>query len=411
MTTYNFAGALVKRDDPSFDNIVASAYGNLPRPRCMCRPKGVEMYVARAGERFVVKRMPDSGSTHQLACPSYESPFDLSGIGEVMGTAIRTNPFDGTTALKFDFSMSRKGAGGRSVLVGSGHSTDHVRTDGAKLTLRSVLHFLWSEAGFNKWFPAMTGKRTWFVIRKHLLAGAQDKVVKSAPLGNLLYLPESFTVDNKDAIQRRRVALFKQVADSGSSAKQFMLLLAEVKEIGDARFGKKLIVKHAPDCAFFLPDDIAKRLASRFAPELEIWNAMNDVRLVVLGTFSVSTNGIPTIEALTLMLATDQWIPIESNADKALVDHLVKENRHFEKGLRYNLSSEKAIACAILVDTPAPVALYVSPVNAPANYEAELARMRQDSGLASWTWNTSSTVMPELPSAESLDSLLKPSTR
>lgn len=409
MTTYNFSGKLIARDDPGFDVIVESAYGTSPRPLCMCRPKGVEMYIARAGDRYIVKRMPDSGSAHQLSCPSYESPFDLSGIGEVMGTAIQTNPGDGTTALKFDFSMSRKGAAGRGPAAG-GQVADHVRTDGAKLTLRGALHFLWSEAGFNKWFPAMAGKRSWFVIRKHLLAGAQDKTVKTARLSDLLYIPESFTVENKEAIQRRRVALFKQAAESDNSTRRFMLLVAEVKEIGDARFGKKLTVKHVPDCAFLLHDDIAKRLAARFAGELEMWSAMNDLRLIVLGTFSVSANGIPAMEAMTLMLTTDQWIPIEGSAEKLLVDRLVKERRQFEKGLRYNLAAEKVIASAILVDTPAPVALYVTPANPAASYDAELDSLKRDSGLASWTWDSSAGAMPELPPAESLDSLLRPPT-
>lgn len=407
MTTYNFGGTLVERDDPGFEALVAAAYRASPRPLCMCRPKGVEMYVARVGEHYIVKRMPDSGSAHQLSCPSYESPFELSGMGEVMGTAIQTNPADGTTSLKFDFSMSRKGAGARGPAAG-GQIADHVRTDGAKLTLRGVLHFMWSEAGFNKWFPAMAGKRSWFVIRKHLMAAAQDKLVKNARLCDLLYIPESFTVENKDAIQRRRADLFNQAAKADGGTRQFMLLVAEVKEIGEARFGKKLIVKHVPDCAFLLREDIAKRLATRFAGELEMWSAMSDVRLIVLGTFSISANGVPAIEAMTLMLITEQWIPIESNAEKSLVDRLVRERRQFEKGLRYNLAPGKVIASAILVDTPAPVALYVTPADAPASYGAELDCLKRDSGLASWTWDGSAGAMPELPPLESLDSLLKP---
>lgn len=364
------------------------------------------MYVARAGDRYVIKRMPDSGSSHQLACPSYESPLELSGIGEVMGTAIQTNPNDGTTSLKFDFSMSRNGGSGRGQAA-RGHVADQVRADGAKLTLRSVLHFLWSEAGFHKWFPAMAGKRSWSVIRKHLMAAAQDKVVKNARLSDLLYIPEPFTVEQKDAIQGRRAALFKQAEKSDSGNRQFMLLVAEVKEIGEARFGKKLIVKHVPDCAFLLHEDIAKRLATRFAGELEMWSAMNDVRLVALGTFSVSANGIPAIEAITLMLTTEQWIPVESGAEKSLVDRLVAEKRQFEKGLRYNLAVDKIIASAVLVDTASPVALYVASADKSAGFERDLDRLKHDSKLASWTWDPAAGTMPNLPLSEHIDSLLK----
>lgn len=396
MTTYNFSGALVARDNPGFDAAVEAAYGVMPRPLCMCRPKGVEMYVAHAGERYIIKRMPDSGSSHQMACPSYESPSELSGIGDVMGSAIQTNPNDGTTALKFDFSMSQKAGSPRGPTAG-GHAADQVRTDGAKLTLRGVLHFLWSEAGFNKWFPAMAGKRTWYVIRKHLTAAAQDKLVKHSRLCDLLYIPEPFTVEHREAIQRRYMALFRLAAAPDAGTRQFRLLVAEVKEIADARYGKKLVVKHLPDCAFLLHEDIAKRLATRFAGELEMWNALDDVRLVVLGTFSVSANGIPAMEAMTLMLTTAQWIPIESSAEKSLVDRLVAERRQFEKGLRYNLAADKVIANAILVDTPEPVALYVAPPDGSAGFDMELDRMQRDSGLASWTWRSSVEIMPDLP--------------
>src|SRR3546814_10419832 len=71
---------------------------------------------------------------------------------------------------------------------GTGES-DSVRTDGAKLTLRGTLHYLWEQAGFNRWAPAMSGKRSWGVIRKYILQAAADKTAdrKSTRLNSSHY--------------------------------------------------------------------------------------------------------------------------------------------------------------------------------------------------------------------------------
>jgi hypothetical protein len=65
------------------------------------------MYVAKVDDKYLIKRMPNSGSGHAPACDSYEPPPELSGLGQVIGSAIQENPDEGTTALKFDFALSK----------------------------------------------------------------------------------------------------------------------------------------------------------------------------------------------------------------------------------------------------------------------------------------------------------------
>ena len=69
--------------------------------------RGIEMYVARLGYGFIVKRMPSTGSQHAPDCPSYEPPAEFSGLGQVLGSAITEDPATGETTLKLDFSMSK----------------------------------------------------------------------------------------------------------------------------------------------------------------------------------------------------------------------------------------------------------------------------------------------------------------
>jgi Protein of unknown function (DUF1173) len=56
----------------------------------------------------------------------------------------------------------------KTIPTGNGEEKNSVKTDGNKLSLRGTLHYLWEQAGFNKWSPGMAGKRNWFVIRKYL---------------------------------------------------------------------------------------------------------------------------------------------------------------------------------------------------------------------------------------------------
>jgi hypothetical protein len=63
-------------------------------------PGGVEMYVARHS-LFVVKRMPDSGSTHHPGCPSYEPEARQSGLGELVGEAVLESSGAGRTPRGF----------------------------------------------------------------------------------------------------------------------------------------------------------------------------------------------------------------------------------------------------------------------------------------------------------------------
>lgn len=151
-----------------------------------------------------------------------------------------------------------------------------------------------------------------------------------------------------------------------------MLLVGETKEIAPAKFGQKLIIKHAPDCAFLLRADIAQRLAKRFSPVLELWAAMDDLHLMVFGTFSVNQLGVPSMEELTAMLVNEQWIPIDGPHDKALVDHLIRDRRHFDKGMRYNLGTDQPVASADLCDTDAPVAMCLIAPQASAPYRQAL---------------------------------------
>ncbi len=284
MSAYQIAGQVFEGNDPRLPEVLASLHGQKFRPLCLCIRPHPEMYIAKLGTRYLLKRMPNTGSAHSPECDSFEPPAELSGLGEVL-PAIEENIEDGTTALKLGFSLTK--ISGRTPPVPSGKEPETAKSAGNKLGLRSTLHYLWEQAGFSRWSPSMTGKRSWGVIRKYLLQAAESKRTKGTAMNDLLYVPEPFFLDHKDEIAQRRLThLHRVLVRQPGHAQQLMLLIAEVKQIIPARFGQKLVAKQLPDCPFMLSDDLHQRIVKLFDKDLALWNATEGSHLVIIGTFS-----------------------------------------------------------------------------------------------------------------------------
>lgn len=389
-----------RKSDKGFAQVLENAYATKQRPLCLCRTSGVPMYIAKAHAKYILKRMPNSGAHHAPDCESYEAPSELSGFGDVMGRAIQENADDGLTTLKLDFALSKQGKRG-PIASGAETEKESVRTDGNKLTLRGLLHYLWSQAGFDKWTPAMAGKRSWFVLRKYLLEAANHKQAKGLALSNILYIPESFSSERKEDIERRQKKRFAEVFGHPSGSKEhLMLLIGEVKEFAAARYGQKLTVKHLPNTPFMLNDDIAKRINTVFADELALWNYLEqDAHLIVIATFGKTPSGFLTVEQLALMVSTAQWLPIENLSEFQLVKTLVDDGRRFIKGLRVNMDSTKPLASALLVDTGVqPIALFIrmNP-NDSDDYAAAFDHLISESKLPCQVWDVDSDTALALP--------------
>ena len=394
MGVYLFGTRRVESDDETFAEALSAAHADRLRPKCLCLVHGIEMYVARlAGTDagFIVKRMPGTGSRHAPDCPSYEPPPEASGLGQLLGTAIKEDPATGETALRLGFSMSK--LGGRATMPAPGTPSDSVASDGTKLSLRALLHYLWDQAELTRWQPGFAGKRSWGTVRKHLLLAAENKIARGEALRSRLYIPEPFSIDQRDALSARRIAQWSHAVATPGKPQHLMLLIGEVKEIVPARYGYKAVIKHVPDRAFALDEQLYRRLGRRFDSELALWASADTVHMVVIATFGVSEAGIPTVGEMSLMPVTPQWVPIEDSFEHQLVERLVAEGRSFIKGLRYNLHRDGCVATATLTDCEGPASmLFVLPAGVQ---DAE--RQVGASLVPVWCWRPTSEAMPVLP--------------
>lgn len=391
---YEIAGRRFEIGSRGFADAIADAHAGHQRPRCLCQAEGVEMYVARLGEGYIVKRMPDTGSHHAPDCPSYEPPAEFSGLGQVLGGAITEDPATGETTLKLDFPLARMP--GRSTMPQAGGESDSVSSSGTRLSLRGLLHYLWDQADLTRWHPGFAGKRSWATVRRKLVQAALHKSARGHSLCSRLYLPEPFSVDERDAINKRRLAQWQQAAAMPGKPQDLMLLIGEVKEIVPARYGFKAVIKHLPDQAFAIDEQLYRRLGRRFEPELALWGASDDIHMVMIATFGVGSAGVPAIHELCLMPATRQWLPVADGFEKQLLDRLVGENRFFVKGLHYNLGRGDRIASAALTDCEGSVPmLFIVPADLDQSSPGPETGAAGDASI--WTWCRSGEPMPPFP--------------
>jgi hypothetical protein len=397
---YEIGGQRFGIGSRGFAEAVADAHAAHQHPRCMCLVEGVEMYVARLGDGYIVKRMPDTGSHHAPDCPSYEPPAEFSGLGQVLGSAITEDPATGETTLRLASPLSKMP--GRSTMPPPNSDGDSVSSSGTKLSLRGLLHYLWDQAELTRWHPAFAGKRTWATVRRHLLQAAEHKLAGGDALRARLYVPEPFSIDQRDAINLRRLTQWQHLVAAPGKPQHLMLLIGEVKEIVPARYGFKAVVKHVPDQAFAIDAHLYRQLTRRFEPELALWGAANDVHMVMVATFGVNSAGVPAIAEMSLMPVTAQWLPIENSFERQLVEHLVAEGRAFVKGLRYDLHRDRCVVTATLTDTgnAACLMFIVSPgrEGTAVLQGTEAANHCGDTPV--WVWRPASESMPRLPLAD-----------
>ncbi|MEP6875329.1 MAG: DUF1173 family protein, partial [Burkholderiales bacterium] len=261
-------GSVLAVDDPRLQDALAAVYESQERPRCLCVPGGIEMYVARH-RQYVVKRMPDTGKQHHPGCSSYEPDPQESGLGELMGEAVLERE-TGQIELRVDFPWTR--SCGRGVTRSEPREVAEVGAARRRMSLRALTHYLFERAGFNRWSPAMEGKRSQGVLHKYLQEAAEDLTVKGVALADRLYVPEAFSEATRfEAAQRRRTKLAVLRPDDVQAP--LAMVLGEFKAVDSTASGSRVWIKHMPDAPLLVANKTWERMVRVFAPLFEARDA------------------------------------------------------------------------------------------------------------------------------------------
>jgi hypothetical protein len=355
------------------------------------------MYVAKHAE-FVVKRMPDTGRLHHVTCQSFEPEPDTSGLGELLGEAIVEHA-PGQVEIMTAFPLARV-AGRPMPCREPSEDPAAVNAPRKRMSLRAVLHFLYDRAGFNRWYPAMDGRRSQSVIRRYLLAAAHGVTLKGGTLEERLFVPEQFRAAEADEIgERRRRRLSMLLSPETDVQFKMAILIGQLNGVEATTYGRRLTVRHMPDAPLYIYTKAWERAERAYGATLQAVDA--DVerkpRVVMAALIYAKREHIYQVDSLSLMLVTDQWIPLEGLHELPLLETLQQHGRQFIKPLKYDAKSVAGFPNALLLDVgAAPVALHVISPFMDARERAAKEKVLRASGETAWTWVTDRG-MPELP--------------
>jgi len=383
-------------DAPELQARLERAYAQKLRPLCRCKNPPLPMYIARVDDLYFIKRMPLSGPGHDPACSSYQPPYELSGLGSLIGNAIHIDA-SGKAALKLEFALTKKGTRGAPA-SSSEASESALRNETKKLSLRAVLHYLWEAGELTEWRSSWSGKRGWGRVRTSLINAASQMTARGEPLSDILFVPEVFHQEDREGIASRRANALANALDAGHGPRKLMVTVAEVKDFAVARSGQKIFVRHLP-FPFMIQGGTWRRLSARYETELELWRSSEDFHLIMIATFGISAAGIASIEEIAMMVVNENWIPFESIHEQHLLERLSRLKRKSVKGLRFNLSREQPVVSITLPEQrPAPVAMFIVPISAGKDYELALNEMiAARPEMTPWIWRIAEGEMPPLP--------------
>lgn len=384
--------------DPRLQDALAGVYETSERPRCMCIRDGIEMYVAKH-RRYVVKRMPETGPRHHPTCPSYEPELSESGLGELMGDSIIERSPD-CVELRVDFPLAH--APGRALVRRAPQELAEINPTAHRMSLRALMHFLFERAGFNRWTPAMEGKRTQAVLHRYLLEAADGIETKGVRLSERLYVPEQFREERKTEIaERRRGRLAILQAPEDDVHFKMALVIGEYKCDEPSPFGYKVWLRHMPDAPLFIDARAWERLKRRFGDLFEARDADTGAkqRVLMCALIYAKREHVYQIDGVSVMLTTANWIPLDGIHEVDFIQALTNRKRRFLKPLRYDARSPSAFPNALLLDTGAnPTALHVvSALMDPRDRSAKEKAIKAH-GADLWVWHTDRP-MPPLPEA------------
>ncbi len=316
------------------------------RPRCMCVPDGVEMYVGRRGRIHYLSRMPGTGFLHADTCQSVESASLFSGIHAYASGAI-VEQADGLVSLSLDIER-----------------LDRQEPPLTRVSIDGLLETLVEQADLNRIGPASTA-RTWASVRDRLGEAAGWIQVGGKPLSPLLYLPERYDKANGAASQ-------STCEDFIVAAQGQALLCAPLKEICWTTYSWKISLKHLPGLRLWVSKDVASELERRWRTPCFTRPPRYALCLVVAKPGRRPGNY--TVTNMTCLATDSTYLPCRNDREALIASELLAAGHSLLRPLRFDCAPSQVLADFAILDGNDPEPVFV--LSPTGDEELDLAKRR-----------------------------------
>lgn len=241
------------------------------------------------------------------------------------------------------------------------------------LSLRGLVHLLWTKAGLTSWHPMWAGRRTWSVVQGRLVEAAAQFQTERFHLERVLFVPEQYRDSAKVDIQRRRTAALSQLDDPLNK----MLIIAELKDlptdpVRDANIPFQVAIKQIHFGLMIAHEKIGVFEHRVRKARGALAGASTQGKLLIAGTFSKIGNDY-WLRDFIVVAATDNWLLVESRRERELLEYMERTGKSFQQGLRFELDRNSMIA-----NVTSREGLQICVRSADQADEAERQRFRAD---------------------------------
>lgn len=371
---------------------------------CCCQDRPLPLVIRERSEKLFLAAWPEQGALHALGCPFFSEP-KLEETAQVAGAVQHEGD---VTKVHLHHPIRQPN---RAIAAAQPKERGVAVSKPAKfsrLHLWGLLHYLWDEAGLNRWYPGW--HRDWGFVRHSIRRVAQSTIVDGAPLIHSLYVPPVWVPAKKQEVLEQWnkfvAPLLRHHRRANEVASGFVIgSIRLLTPLGDGSY--KLALHHhgVP----FMVDEWMSKSLSQFSRRG--WSALKqldspvdgDPRPYVIAALRVeatSTGKMHVVEAV-LMRVTPRYIPVNSSFEDKVARVLVEQDRQFVRPLHYD-NHHAHLPDFILRDAGRVRRLVAMHVYGPAlgyiklhqQIDTDKARAEQQ-GMDFWSW--SAALQPQPP--------------
>ncbi|TXT28207.1 MAG: hypothetical protein FD131_3340 [Rhodocyclaceae bacterium] len=311
--------------------LLKESHGTDRRPRCMCKPGGVEMYVGRRGQIYYLSRMPGSGFLHADNCASVEDSTLLSG------------------ALSYAPGAIVEGADGTLQLAANLDRRERQAAPITEVSIDGVLEVLIEQADLNR---VQTGEepRTWSRVREKLISASQSICFGAVPLSTSLLLPDRY-------VRERSADALAACEAKISTTQGGALILAPLKELRLTTYSWQVVLKHLPGLRLWASKDAAEQMEARWAAHY--FNSNPEYALCLVVAKPARREGNYTVTNMAVLPTDANYFPCRSHREAEVAAELIAEGRPLLRPLRFDSYPDHVLADFAILEGENPTPVFV----------------------------------------------------